>query len=63
MDQFANMIHIEFRDYPAGIRVDQKQLTLLQYRDYIAITDMRDFLLSVVLLNSLQVLKSRTRNA
>lgn len=53
LDQFANMIKVEFRNYSASIRVDLKHLTMLKDSSHEIITDMWHILLFVILLNSL----------
>ena len=59
MNQFANMIHIEFRNYSARIRVQLKHFTMLQNSGHVLISDIWRVLLAVVLLNGLQILKGR----
>ncbi|SFM73888.1 hypothetical protein SAMN05216217_11398 [Halopseudomonas yangmingensis] len=53
MNQFANMIHIEFRNNSASIRVDSKHFTVLQDSSHEIITDVWHILLFVIALNSL----------
>jgi len=53
------MIHIEFRNYSAHIRGQFKHFTMLENRGHIFISHMWHILLSVVLLNGLQILKGR----
>jgi len=58
VNQFAHMVQVEFRNNSASIRVDLKHSTMLQDSSQEIITDMGHILLFVILLNSLQVLKS-----
>lgn len=53
VNQFANMIHLEFRNNSASIRVDLKHFTVLQYSSHEIITDMWHILLFVIRLNTL----------
>ena len=59
VNQLSNMIQVELRNNPAGIRVALQHFCMRQNSSHILIADLRYILRCVVLLNSLQVLKGR----